>query len=90
MSSNKVTMDWISKLVNRTDSFPMVVDDVTGRFAKQCGWMHVKLWTEAMGESSGSSGGDEMEKWVSISFGRAVSNVDQTYMHMVCETVCDR
>lgn len=45
VSSNKATMDWISKLVNRVDSFPEAAKEVMKLFSKRRGWRHAELWT---------------------------------------------
>lgn len=44
VSSNKATMDWISKLVSRVDSFPLAAEEVMRLFTKRRAWMHAELW----------------------------------------------
>lgn len=44
VSSNKATMEWITKLVNRTDSFPSAGIEVMSLFAKRRGWPQAELW----------------------------------------------
>lgn len=68
VSSNKVTINWIYELVNRTDSFPLAANDVMCMVARRCGWIHAELWTVARRVSSSCRGGHEMEEYVVISF----------------------
>lgn len=44
VSSNKATMDWISKLVARVDTFREASEEVMRLFAKRRGWKHAELW----------------------------------------------
>ena len=44
VSSNKATMDWISKLVARTESFPEAAEEVMRLFARRRSWKHAELW----------------------------------------------
>lgn len=45
VSSNKATMEWISKLVDRVDTFPNAAEEVMQLFSRRRGWKHAELWT---------------------------------------------
>lgn len=44
VSSNRATMDWISKLVNRVDTFPEAAEEVMRLFCRRRGWKQAELW----------------------------------------------
>lgn len=74
VSSNKATMDWISKLVKRVDNFPMAAEEVMRLFIKRRGWMHAELWTTISQTGASSGTADDLEEAVTLSFCRAVCN----------------
>ncbi|KAI0567243.1 hypothetical protein FGB62_3g250 [Gracilaria domingensis] len=45
VSSNKATMEWIAKLVDRANSFPDAADEVMRLFTRRRSWKHAELWT---------------------------------------------
>lgn len=59
VSSNKATMDWISKLVNRVDSFPEAAKEVMKLFSKRRGWRHAELWTAGRKKSGSDADPEE-------------------------------
>lgn len=75
VSSNKATMDWISKLVKRVDNFPMAAEEVMRLFVKRRGWVHAELWTAVSQTGiSKTDPGNDLEETVALSFCRAVCN----------------
>lgn len=71
VSSNKATMDWISKLVTRVDSFPDAAEEVMRLFSRRRGWRHAELWVA--GKRPIPAGADPEEATV-LNFCTAVSN----------------
>lgn len=47
VSSNKATMEWISKLVQQTETFPEAAKRVMRLFIVRRGWLHAELWTSS-------------------------------------------
>lgn len=72
VSSNKATMEWITKLIYRVDSFPDTAEEVMRMFAKRRGWLHAELWT--VGKRAGHEESSELEGSVVLQFCSAVSN----------------
>lgn len=72
VSSNKATMDWICKLVDRIDSFPQAAEEVMRLFSKRRGWLHAELWTVEM--RPGHKGNTALEEGVALKLCRAVGN----------------
>lgn len=71
VSSNKATMDWISKLVNKVDTFPQAGEEVMNLFSKRRGWRHAELWTA---EKKQMAAGSDPEESTVLSFCVAVGN----------------
>eukprot|EP00178_Gracilaria_changii_P005198 TRINITY_DN1849_c0_g1_i1.p2 TRINITY_DN1849_c0_g1~~TRINITY_DN1849_c0_g1_i1.p2 ORF type:complete len:557 (-),score=96.56 TRINITY_DN1849_c0_g1_i1:5801-7249(-) len=44
VSSNKATMEWIAKLVDRVNSLPEAADEVMRLFIRRRSWKHAELW----------------------------------------------
>lgn len=45
ISSNQATMEWISKLVQQTETFPEAAKRMMRLFIVRHGWLHAELWT---------------------------------------------
>lgn len=73
VSSSKATMDWISKLVGRAESFPVAAKEVMRLFCKRRVWTHAELWMagkRAVGPEA------ELEEAVVLKYCSCVSNVE--------------
>lgn len=73
VSSNKATMEWVSKLVNRTDDFAQAAEEVMRLFAKRRGWPHVELWAATDRQGLGDAKTKDSEHSVSLKLCRAFS-----------------
>lgn len=71
VSSNKATMDWISKLVSGVDSFPDAAEEVMKLFSIRRGWQHSELWTAS---KQNCKPGVDLEESVILKFCRFVAN----------------
>lgn len=71
VSSNKATMDWISKLVARTDSFPEAAQEVMKLFARRRSWKHAELW---VAERSSEPSSGSLEEATLLRLCTSVSN----------------
>lgn len=71
VSSNKATMDWISKLVNKVDTFADAAEQVMRLFSRRRAWKHAELWvaTKRPGKSN-----TDPEHAIVLTFNRSVPN----------------
>lgn len=76
VSSNKATMDWISKLVNRVETFPEAAKEVMGLFSRRRGWKHAELWVAQ--KRPVENGGDPEDSTV-LTFCMGVANEGMRY-----------
>lgn len=71
VSSNKATMDWISKLVAKVDSLPEAAEEVMKLFSRRRGWMHAELWVAGKRPVPADA---DLEEATVLTFCTAVSN----------------
>lgn len=75
VSSNKATMEWISKLVSRTDSFPQAAEEVMRLITKRSAWAMSELWVAVNDRGATSSGTEhDFEDSVTLTLCRTVLN----------------
>ena len=71
VSSNKATMDWISKLVDKVDSFADAAEQVMRLFARRRGWKHSELWIATKRPTKQNA---DPEQSILLTFNRFVVN----------------
>lgn len=71
VSSNKATMEWISKLVSNVDTFLEAAEEVMRLFTKRRSWKHAELWIA--GKTPIPEGSDPEEATL-LTYGTSVVN----------------